>query len=245
MATGAADERTLTPFLLPAGDQLEHVDSLIGMLRRHKTGAYMFARTNDGGIQGIEVHFARFFDIANNHRSLEKVYVLHRINDTGCIVQIPEGGVAVPSVDRVNNVDCRTRRTEVGSATTELHIMPRVLTRQNNVACSRGNGILDERFWKEQAPVFGRRTACPDDQFPAGRNGVGNSDLRKRFQGCLVNTLDFGFGERLVPTARLTRPDCPFLLGKRHSAQCPSGCPAAHATGTGRRAIGACHELDL
>ncbi|GIT54805.1 MAG: hypothetical protein Ct9H300mP16_19650 [Pseudomonadota bacterium] len=63
------------------------------MLRRHKTGAYMFARTNDGGIQGIEVHFARFFDIANNHRSLEKVYVLHRINDTGCIVQIPEGGV--------------------------------------------------------------------------------------------------------------------------------------------------------
>ena len=52
----------------------------------HKTGTHMFAGAGNRRVACVEIHLGWVFNIAQNHRPLKKMNMLHLVNDTRGIV---------------------------------------------------------------------------------------------------------------------------------------------------------------
>ena len=102
------------------------------MLRLHPTAANVLGATRNSRIAGIEIHLIRIGNIARHDSALNEMDVRHDINDASDVVEVLNRRFAIHAV-RIDRIDGRTRRTEIGSVGRRLQIVFCILGLQRDL----------------------------------------------------------------------------------------------------------------
>jgi hypothetical protein len=149
----------------------------------------MLRGRGNGGVTGIEIHLERVRDVARHDGALEKVDVLHHIDDAADVEQVLDRRFAVPGA-RVDHVDGGAGRAEIAALAPGLEVVTRVLRVQHEMPGSLGQRVLDQRGGEQQTTVVIQRAASAGQVLDAAFRSVGQADLRQEPQGRPVDLLD-------------------------------------------------------
>ena len=157
----------------------------------------MLGGATHAGVGGVEVHLPRQVEVAADHRALEKVDVLQRVDHAGNVVQVLRRGVAVFTRECVHHAHRRAGSAEVDLIAPGLHVVFGVLAVQHKVARGVGHRVLDQRTGKNQATGVGQLGTRFGHELDATLRRISQANV---FQGVQRSVVDFehvGIAQRL------------------------------------------------
>ena len=117
----------------------------------------------------------------------------------------------------------------------ELHVVPRVLPVEHEVAGGVRHRVLDQGSGEEEPSVGAELPSRRGDRLDAARDGLGEPDPLQHVERGGVDPLHLAFLERPVPAARHAGPDRLLLLAKGSGPEPVPRRPSTHAPTADRR----------
>ena len=231
-AVAVRDERAGTPLVLATGNVMEHRHSRSDIGCFGKTGSDMLGRSLHRRIDGIEIESCRILDVARHHRPLEKMYVVHLLNDAGRVIDVGKVGFAIGVVLGIDDMNSRPGSAVMHARTRQQHVMLRVLAVKRDISRRLGQHVVDKRPREADTPVI---AGDGTDGCHIGDARVGCLTQADFLENLVHRIVDRGHRrviQRPVLTTGKAGADRTQLLRQR---SCPYSAPRSAASGpTGR-----------
>ena len=212
-AVRLTDERTRAPLVLSAGDEMEHLEARLDVLRLYPARTHVFGGAGDARIGGVDIHFKRSRDLAAHDRALKEMKVLERVDHARDVVQILGRRVAVDAGRRIDDVHGSACGAEIDPRSPWLHVVLRILAVQHEVPRSPGHGVLDQRARKNQPPGGVELRPRLGHVLDAAGSRVGEPNVFQHVERSMMDSKHVGVGQRLVQAARHARADRAQVVG--------------------------------
>ena len=141
--------------------------------------------------------------------------MLHLVDDACCIVEILCRRFTVLSLDGINDVHRRSRRSKVRATSAQIQVITWILAMQRDVLGTLGQRLIHQRPRDQQPLVLSVSPAGCRYPLNDRRQSIGKADRLKRLKRCLMNPLHFLLGQRLIAPALQTRTNRFFFFRYR------------------------------
>ena len=230
-AIGVAHERPLAPFVLTAGDHVQHLQRRAHMMRFGEGGPDMFQRAGRAGIDGVQIHLEIVGDVAAHHRALQEVDIVEHIGDPRRIMQVLHCALAVIAPLHIDHMHRGPGGAVMHAGPRKAQVMGRIAAAEGDFPIGLGQHVLDQRARKAQPPVLALNGADRGENFNPAFRRVREADLFQSVQRGLMDTFDPLLGQRAVHPALHARTYRALIVRRSGGAQGAAGGATARAAG--------------
>ena len=145
--------------------------------------------------------------------------MLQGVDEAGDVVEVAQVGLPVLAGARVDHVHRGAGGAEVHLVPRKLHVVPRVLPVEHDVAGRARHRVLDQGPGEEEPAVGAELPAGRGDRLDAARDGLGEPDPLQHVEGGGVDPLHLRLVEGPVPAARHAGAHRLLVFAKRRGPE--------------------------
>ena len=230
---GVGDEGPFQPLLLAARHHVKQLEALGDMGRVAERGADMLARSRDGTIERVEVHFLIVGHVTADHGALVEMDIVEIVHEPRRVIEVLRRRLAVFQRHRIDDMHRSARRAVMHFRARQMQIMFRIAGAQRDVARGDRQHVLDQSARKADPAILAKHRARPGHRLHARIRCLRQTDHFQRLQRRLMDLLHARLGQGLVLTARHARAHGPERIRKgrgpcrppRLAPACPCRAP--------------------
>ena len=161
----------------------------------------MFGRASTASVDGVQIHLTVVGDVAAHHRTLDEVHIVEFMGDTGRVMQILHGAVAVRAPVRFDHIHRSACSAVVDARALKQQVMGWLAAKECDGGGGFGEHVFHQRAGEADAPVVAEDCACACKNFDARGRRIAEADGFERFKSGLVNFEHIGICQGLVAPA--------------------------------------------
>jgi len=177
------------------------------VLANDEAGADVLAGPAHAGINGVEVYIPHRLCVARDVGAPEKVDVVEGVYQSGDVVEVGGGGLAVATRFEVYDFRGGAACAHMHPVAANFHVVFGVLPRHDKALGGAGDDVFDEGAGEVKTAVFTHPATSRRDGLNHGRNSIGKALILHHIQHGVVDALHFPVGEGLVLSTYKARAD--------------------------------------
>ena len=221
------DERAFAPFVLAAGNIMKHRHRRRDERRFGEACPDMFRRSLDGGVDRVQVESRRISHVAGHHRTLEKMDVVHVLDDPRCIIDVGKIGFAVAVGLDIDNMDGGASGAIMHPRSGEQHVVLRILPIKRDVPSRLGKHVVDKRAREADPPIITCNRAGGGHECDPRLRRLTEADFLEDLVHGLIDGTDRIIVKRTILATGEAGPNRTQLCGEWRRAFHAAGGPAA------------------
>ncbi len=148
-------ERPVPKITFRSGNGVTHLGNFAHVIRVTGADHDVLGSVLETGKGGIYIKGTLIRHIAGHQGTREEIDVIQCIHQTGCIIEILQGGWSLFTRFQIKNMGRGTARARVDIGTAQNHLVFRLLTGKHNRFRQARHGAFDQFTWKTESAVIG------------------------------------------------------------------------------------------